>query len=145
MNASDFEKNRIRIPHRTALPLNRSNMPSGYEISLKRYTQNRSVRIPEDLGPQQSLKGFDPTYRNIIDYIVRITYRIWETDDREVDYIGQCYAPDSVVFDDYGLQKGSKKIISDTYNITAAFPDIVLDAEEVIWPAMMRSVSTPPI
>ena len=114
MNASDFEKNRIRIPHRSALPLNRSNMPSGYEISLKRYTQNRSVRIPEDLGPRQSLKGFDPDYRNIIDYIVRITYRIWETDDREVDYIGQCYAPDSVVFDDYGLQKGSKKIISDT-------------------------------
>ena len=133
MNASDFEKNRIRIPHRNALPLSRSNMPSGYEISLKHYTQNRSVRIPEDLGPRQSLKGFDPTYRNIIDYIVRITYRIWETDDREVDYIGQCYAPDSVVFDDYGLQKGSKKIISDTYHTTAAFPDIVLDAEEVIW------------
>ncbi|GIR32479.1 MAG: hypothetical protein CM15mP45_17750 [Deltaproteobacteria bacterium] len=133
MNASDFEKNRIRIPHRTALPLNRSNMPSGYEISLKHYTQNRSVRIPEDLGPRQSLKGFDPAYRNIIDYIVRITYRIWETDDREVDYIGQCYAPDSVVFDDYGLQKGSKKIISDTYHTTAAFPDIVLNAEEVIW------------
>ena len=50
-----------------------------------------------------------------------------------MDYIGQCYAPDSVVFDDYGLQKGSKKIISDTYHTTAAFPDIVLDAEEVIW------------
>ena len=100
MNTSDFEKNRIRIPHRSALPLNRSNMPSGYEISLKHYTQNRSVRIPEDLGPRQSLKGFDPAYRNIIDYIVRITYRIWETDEREVDYIGQCYAPDSVVFDD---------------------------------------------
>ena len=133
MNASDFENNRIRIPHRSALPLSRSNMPSGYEISLKHYTQNRSVRIPEDLGPRQSLKGFDPAYRNIIDYIVRITYRIWETDDREVDYIGQCYAPDSVVFDDYGLQKGSKKIISDTYHTTTAFPDIVLDAEDVIW------------
>ena len=103
MNASDFEKNRIRIPHRTALPLSRSNMLSGYEISLKHYTDNHSVRIPKDLGPRQSLKGFDPAYRNIIDYIVRITYRIWETDDREVDYIGQCYAPNSVVFDDYGL------------------------------------------
>ena len=108
-------------------------MPSGYETSLKHYTDNHSVRIPRDLGHRQYLKGFDPAYRNIIDYIIRITYRIWETDDREVDYIGQCYAPDSVVFDDYGLQKGSKKIISDTYHTTAAFPDIVLDAEEVIW------------
>ena len=40
---------------------------------------------------------------------------------------------DSRVFDDYGLQLGSKKIISDTHHTTGAFPDIILDAEEVIW------------
>ena len=30
-------------------------------------------------------------------------------------------------------QKGNAKIIADTHHSTAAFPDIVLDAEEVIW------------
>ncbi|MGR3493216.1 MAG: ester cyclase, partial [Shimia sp.] len=74
-----------------------------------------------------------PEYRNIIDYIVRITYRIWETRGREVEYIADCYAPDCDVYDDYGLQGSNEKIIADTHHTTGAFTDIVLDAEEVIW------------
>jgi hypothetical protein len=116
-----------------AQPLARRHMPSGYDISLQRYTRDRTVRIPGDYGPEQSLAGFDPDYRNIIDYIVRITHRIWETDARQVDYISACYAPTSLVYDDYGLQVGSAKIIADTHHTTGAFSDIVLDAEEVIW------------
>ncbi|NVO57804.1 ester cyclase [Rhodobacteraceae bacterium B1Z28] len=116
-----------------ARPLARRHMPDGYDISLQTYTRNRTVRIPEEFGPAQSFRGFDPDYRNIVDYIVRITHRIWETDGRQVDYITDCYAPTSLVYDDYGLQTGNKKIIADTHHTTGAFPDIILDAEEVIW------------
>lgn len=108
-------------------------MPSSFDISLERYTDGRSVRIPETFGPKQPLKGFDPEFSNIIDYIVRITHRIWETDKSGVEYIGDCYGPDSMVYDDYGLQNGNAKIIADTHHTTGAFPDIILDAEEVIW------------
>ena len=108
-------------------------MPANFSISLDKYTSGRSVRIPTDFGPSQALSGFDPSYKNIVDYIVRITHRIWETDEREVEYIGETYSEDSRVFDDYGLQLGCKKIISDTHHTTGAFPDIILDAEEVIW------------
>lgn len=112
-------------------------MPTDHDISLGRYTSGRKVRIPEDRGPAQSLRGFDG-YRNIVDYIVRITHRIWESADhrsapRDVGYIGACYSPNSMVYDDYGLQSGNARIISDTDHTTGAFPDIVLDAEEVIW------------
>jgi len=106
-------------------------MPTDFSISLKNYTDNFSIRIPEDFGPKQEMVGFEPTYNNIVDYIVRITYRIWE--DRDVEYIADTYAPDSVVFDDYGLKDSNAKIISDTYHTTGAFSDIVLDAREVIW------------
>ena len=119
--------------HHPARPLDRGHMPKGFDISLAGYTAGRTVRIPEDFGPSQSLGGFDPDYRNIVDYIVRITHRIWETDKDGVGYIADCYAPDSVVFDDYGLQRGNAKIIADTHHTTGAFSDIVLDAEEVIW------------
>ena len=122
-----------KASHHPAQPLGRGHMPTGHDISLAHYTNNRAVRIPEDFGPEQSLSGFDPAYRNIIDYIVRITHRIWETDKAGVEYIGACYSPDSKVFDDYGLQRGNAKIIADTHHTTGAFPDIVLDAEEVIW------------
>ena len=108
-------------------------MPTSFDISLADYTRNRAHRIPPYLGPGQRLNGFDPEYRNIIDYIVRITYRIWETPAREVEYIGDCYSDDSLVYDDYGLQTGNTKIIADTHHTTGAFPDIILDAEEVIW------------
>ncbi|MEM7301158.1 MAG: ester cyclase [Pseudomonadota bacterium] len=117
--------------HHPAIPLKRGHMPSGFDISIDAYTNNHAVRIPADYGPKQALSGFDPDYRNIIDYIVRITHRIWE--DRDVEYIADCYSPDSRVFDDYGLQTGNAKIISDTHHTTGAFSDIVLDAEEVVW------------
>ena len=133
MKQSDFALERGQSRSRNALPLQRPDMPVDHHVSLENYTSGRTTRIPKDLGPAQSLQGFDPTYRNIIDYIVRITYRIWETNDREVEYIGECYSLDSQVFDDYGLQLGNQKIIVDTRHTTLAFPDIILDAEEVIW------------
>lgn len=119
--------------HHPASALSRRHMPNSFDISLDAYTKNHTHRIPPYLGISQSLSGFDGEYRNIIDYIVRITYRIWETNEREVDYISDCYSDDSLVYDDYGLQVGNKKIIADTHHTTRAFPDIILSAEEVIW------------
>ena len=123
--------------HHPARPLARRHMPSNFDISIEKYTGGRRVRIPNDYGPEQDMRGFDG-YRNVIDYIVRITHRIWESADhagapRDVEYIDACYAPNSMVYDDYGLQRGSRKIIDDTHHTTGAFPDIILDAEEVIW------------
>ena len=91
------------------------------------------------------MSGFDPAYRNIVDYIVRITHRIWETDARNVDYIRDCYAPASQVFDDYGLQIGSEKIVADTNHTTGAFPTSSLTPKKSSGPAMTRSVFTPRI
>ena len=118
MKQSNFSVRQGRSRSYDALPLQRSDMPMDYLVSLENYTSGRTIRLPENLGPTQSLQGFDSTYRNIIDYIVRITYRIWETNDREVKYIGECYSPDSQVFDDYGLQLGNQKIIADTHHTT---------------------------
>jgi predicted ester cyclase len=115
-------------------------MPSGFEVSLDRYIGRPVIgagfsegerRIPADFGPLQPMRGFEPTYRNIIDYIVRITYRIWE--DRDVEYIGETYSSQSKVYDDYGLQLGNQKIIADTHHTTGAFSNIRLIADDVVW------------
>ena len=109
-------------------------MPADHAISLAAYTGRgtpNEKRIPDDFGPKQSMRGFEETYRNIIDYIVRITYRIWE--DREVEYIGATYTDDSLVYDDYGLQIGNRKIIDDTHHTTGAFSNIQLVADEIVW------------
>ena len=109
-------------------------MPADHSVSLANYTRRGTpdeVRIPEYYGPPQSLRGFEETYRNIIDYIVRITYRIWE--DRDVEYIRDTYSDTSQVYDDYGLQLGDAKIVADTYHTTGAFSDIQLIADEIVW------------
>ena len=109
-------------------------MPADYSISLERYTGRgtpKEKRIPDDFGPNQPMRGFEATYRNIIDYIVRITYKIWE--DRDIEYIGDTYSDTSQVYDDYGLQLGCQKIIQDTYHTTGAYSDIQLIADEIVW------------
>lgn len=120
--------------------LGREHMPTDYRISLDDYVSRSSfgcgfsateIRVPAQHGPRQSMRGFESTYQNIVDYIVRITYRIWE--DRDVEYIGDTYSGDSRVYDDYGLQLGNRKIIDDTHHTTRAFSDIQLIADEVIW------------
>ena len=119
---------------RIAEPLRREHMPTDYSISLASYTGRGTAnerRIPADFGPSQSMRGFEKTYQNIIDYIVRITYKIWE--DRDVEYIADTYSDTSRVYDDYGLQLGNEKIIADTHHTTGAFSDIQLIADEVIW------------
>ena len=77
------------------------------------------------------MKGFETQYKNIIDYIVRITYTIWE--EKNIGYIYDTYSPDCRVWDEFGLQSGSEKIVSDTVHTNNAFPDIRLFADEVIW------------
>ena len=73
-------------PH--AQPLRREHMPTDFSLSLGSYLggdPRTAQRIPEDFGPRQPMRGFEETYHNIIDYIVRITHRIWE--ERKVEYI----------------------------------------------------------
>ena len=114
--------------------LTRAHMPADYSISLAQYTRGGTDRFlaeGRDDMPAQSMRGFEDQYRNIIDYIVRITHRIWE--EKDIGYIYDTYAHNSRVYDDYGLQYGRDKIVADTTHTINAFPNIRLVADEIIW------------
>ena len=106
-------------------------MPADYAISLA--AKGGSDALLRNPGKErvQSMRGFDETYVDIIDYIVRITHRIWE--EKDIGYITDTYRHNSHVYDDYGLQYGSSKIVADTAHTINAFPDIRLFADEIIW------------
>ena len=110
------------------------HMPNNFDISLEAYggggTDKSLNQPPKDLVTH-SMKGFETHYQNIVDYIVRITYRIWE--EKDIGYIYDTYSHDCHVWDDLGLQSGSEKIVADTVQTNNAFPDIRLFADEVIW------------
>ncbi len=79
----------------------------------------------------QNLRGFEDQYVDIVDYIARITHRIWE--EKDIGYIYDTYRHNSHVTDDFGLQYGNEKIVADTAHTINAFPDIRLYADEIIW------------
>lgn len=109
-------------------------MPGDYSVSLDAYRRGGTdmfLAKPPDGLAGQPMRGFEPTYVNIVDYIVRITHRIWE--EKDIGYIYDTYSHDCKVWDDFGLQYGRDKIVADTVHTNNAFPDIRLVADEVIW------------
>jgi predicted ester cyclase len=76
------------------------------------------------------MRGFEDHYVDIVDYILRITHRIWE--EKDIGYIYETYKHNSKVYDDYGLQYGRDKIVADTVHTINAFPDVRLYADEII-------------
>ena len=115
-------------------PLRDEHMPEDFRISLEAYrrggTDGFLDQDPEHVETQP-MRGFEPHYRNIVDYIVRITHRIWE--QKDIGYIYDTYSHDCRVWDDVGLQYGREKIVADTVHTNNAMPDIRLVADEVIW------------
>ncbi len=107
------------------------NMPRDFSISLA--AKGGADKLLHQPGSEraQPMRGFDETYVDIIDYIVRITHRIWE--EKDIGYIYDTYRHNSRVYDDFGLQYGNEKIVADTAHTINAFPDIRLYADEIIW------------
>jgi predicted ester cyclase len=106
-------------------------MPKDYSISLAAKGGTDRLLLNPATERVQRMRGFEDTYVDIIDYIVRITHRIWE--EKDIGYIYETYKLNSRVYDDYGLQYGRDKIVADTIHTINAFPDVRLYADEIIW------------
>lgn len=81
--------------------------------------------------PSTTMPGFDPRYRDITDYIVRVTHRIWEEGD--MGYIYETYTPGCTVHTGYGTSYGVEDVVSGSVAFLAALPDRRMFAEDVIW------------
>jgi hypothetical protein len=106
-------------------------MPPDYSISLGARGGTDRLLVNPGSKHAQSMRGFEETYVDIIDYIVRITHRIWE--EKDIGYIYDTYKHNSTVVDGSGMQYGRDKIVADTVHTINAFPDIRLFADDIIW------------
>ncbi|MGB0879987.1 MAG: ester cyclase [Polaribacter sp.] len=88
-------------------------------------------KIYERDGLQQDLPGFDKKYNNIVDYILKITEKIWE--EKEVYVINDTYTNDILIH--VGARKiiGIDNVIKNTFDTLISFPDRKMGAETVIW------------
>ena len=108
------------------------HMPTDYSIAVRPGTGSDTARAGRERGDRrQSMRGFEDTYTDIVDYIVRITHRIWE--DQDAGYIYDTYSPGCFVYDDTGSNYGVERVVEATVGALHAFPDTRSWADEVIW------------
>ena len=86
---------------------------------------------PTDRARRQSLRGFDPVYTDIVDYIVRCTHRIW--DERNIGLIYSHYTHNAVITYPLGTVYNREDIVRDTIQRLVTFPERRGMATQVIW------------
>ncbi len=77
------------------------------------------------------MQGFDKKFKDFPDYILGITYEIWE--QRGVETLNHYYAPDIIVRSPASVVVGNKTVIDATRKTLDEFPDRELLGEDVIW------------
>ncbi len=77
------------------------------------------------------MRGFDPKFPDLPDYILGITREIWE--ERGIETLNRYYTSDIVVRSPAGVVIGNKAVIGATMATLAEFPDRTLLGEDVIW------------
>jgi predicted ester cyclase len=82
-------------------------------------------------GQSGNMKGFDPEFSDIVDYILRITYRIWE--GKQVGLCYDYYSDDCPVYTLAGYTEGVEQVVQNTLKTLGGFPDRTLHADNIIW------------
>lgn len=89
------------------------------------------AELLEEGPPRQELRGYEPVYRDFVDYIIRCTHRIWEGKDA-----GLCrthYGEDCPIHTLAGPVVGAEAVVRNTVGALATFADRVVIGEDVIW------------
>jgi hypothetical protein len=87
--------------------------------------------IMEKGAQRQDLPGYEPIYRDFVDYILRCTHRIWEEKN-----IGLCrthYGADCVMHTLAGPASGIETVVQGTIGALSMSSDRQVIGEDVIW------------
>ncbi len=77
------------------------------------------------------MRGFDPHFNDIIDYIIKVTHEIWE--EGAIGRLYEYYGTNMRVNISNGGCYNRREVIESTIQALAAFPDRRLYGDEVIW------------
>lgn len=93
--------------------------------------QDHHDNAPPTSNKSGNMAGFDAEFTDIVDYILRITYRIWE--GKQVGLCYDYYAADCPVYTLAGVSCSVETVVQNTLDTLAAFPDRTLHADNIIW------------
>lgn len=78
-----------------------------------------------------SMTGFNPRYKDFVDYIIGITHEIWE--EKAIGKLYDYYAGTVKMHTSSGTIYGRQAVFAGTIESLAAYPDRRLYGDEVIW------------
>ena len=87
--------------------------------------------VPPQRPRAQPMRGFDPIYTDIVDYIVRCTHRIW--DERDIGLIYSHYTHNAVLYGTTGTLYTREEVVRDTIQRLVSMPERRGMATQVIW------------
>lgn len=96
--------------------------------SVNQYDYNDFIKLPKS---KQVMKGFDRDYNDFVDYIMKITHRIWE--EKGIGVIYDTYHNNVTMHFGASNAIGIDKVICGTLETLHAFPDRKLIGQNVIW------------
>lgn len=113
-------------------PADRRAMPADFSISLAETGgADAVINLPGRASRRQELLGYEDTFADIVDFILRCTHRIWE--EKAIGYLYEHYRSDVTVHSDSGTSYGREPVIAGTTQFLAAFPDLRIVADEIVW------------
>jgi predicted ester cyclase len=84
----------------------------------------------EEILMPSTNKGAYSADDSLVDYILGITFEIWE--ERKVELIDHYYGPQTVVYSLDGITHGASAMIDGTHAMLGAFPDRLLLGDDII-------------
>ncbi len=113
-----------------------NGMPTTFEMPERAQVSQIRRRDPRELlapaGPRtQSLNGFDDEFVDIVDFIYRITHRIWV--ERAIGRIYDYYDRACTVYTPYTTTRSVEDIVAGTNAMIHAFPDRESHFLNVAW------------
>ena len=113
----------------TARPSTEGPSIEGKVLQVERH--DYTDLAPANRPRAHSMRGFDPIYTDIVDYIVRCTHRIWE--ERNVGLIYSHYTHNCVLYGTFGTLYSREDVVHDTILRVVEMPDRRGMATQVIW------------
>lgn len=93
--------------------------------------QHHFDNSPAPTDDHPPLDGFDTEFSSVVDYILRITYRIWE--GKQIGLVYDYYSDDCPIYTLAGYAEGADAAVQGTIKTLAAFPDRTLHAENIVY------------
>ena len=103
--------------------------PAGeiWQVEKNDYTDLPAAGAPSGQG----MSGFDPIYKDIVDYIIRCTHRIW--DEKNIGLIYTHYSHNAVVYASLGTSYSREEVVRATLQRIAEYPERRGLGTQVIW------------